>query len=172
MKRIIAALLGVVMCLSLAACTETDTPQKETNGGMATAPTQVQEETFGLNETAVFNDLKFTATALEETSGKEYFKAEEGKVFVGVKFTVENISDEEQSVSSVLLFDGYADDVKCEYSISASMAFEGTLDGSIAPGKKLMGYYSLEVPKEWKKLELDVKASWLSSTSARFVFEK
>ena len=84
MKRIIAALLGVVMCLSLAACTETDTPQKETNGGMATAPTQVQEETFGLNETAVFNDLKFTATALEETSGKEYFKAEEGKVFVGL----------------------------------------------------------------------------------------
>ncbi len=175
MKRVLALILVMMMCLSFVACTETDTPSKEgSNESTSKETSQVknQEGTFGLNETAVFNDLKFTASALEESNGKNFFEPEDGNVFVGVKFTIENISDEEQTVSSMLLFNGYVDDVKCKYSVSAAMAFEGTLDGSIAPGKKLIGYYSLEVPKDWKKLELDVQSSWLSSTSARFVFEK
>ena len=52
------------------------------------------------------------------------------------------------------------------------MAFYGTLDGSLAPGKKLVGYYAVEVPEGWQKLELDVQSNWLSSNSARFLFKK
>lgn len=174
-KRVFALFLALMMCLTFVSCTATDTPSKEvsnentTNG---TSQEENQEETFGLNETAVFNDLKFTASALEESNGEDYFEPEEGNIFVGVKFTIENISDKEQTVSSMLLFEGYADDVKCSYSLNAVMAFGGALDGSIAPGKKLIGYYSLEVPKDWHKLELDVQSDWLSSNSARFLFEK
>lgn len=175
MKNVLALILVIIMCLSFVACTETDTLSKEvSNDSTSNETNQAKnlEETFGLNETAVFKDLKFTASALEESDGKDFFEPEDGNVFVGVKFTIENISDEEQTVSSVLLFEGYADDVKCNYSFNAAMAFDDTLDGSIAPGKRLTGYYSLEVPKDWKKLELDVQSSWLSSKSARFVFEK
>lgn len=76
------------------------------------------------------------------------------------------------AASSVLLFEAYADDVKCSYSLSAAMVFDGTLDGSLAPGKKLVGYYAVEVPEGWQKLELDVQSNWLSSNSARFLFKK
>lgn len=120
----------------------------------------------------MFKDLKFTATTLEESKGEQFFEPESGNVFVGIQFTIENISDEEQSVNSVLLFEAYADDVKCSYSLSAAMAFDGTLDGSLAPGKKLVGYYAVEVPEGWQKLELDVQSNWLSSNSARFLFKK
>lgn len=171
MKRIAAMILALVMSLSLAACSANDAPSKEEQGKNEPAQTE-QKNTFGLNETAVFKDLKFTATTLEESKGEQFFEPESGNVFVGIQFTIENISDEEQSVSSVLLFDAYADDVKCSYSLSATMAFDGTLDGSLAPGKKLVGYYAVEVPEGWQKLELDVQSNWLSSNSARFLFEK
>lgn len=175
MKKVLAFILVLIMSLLFVACIETDTPSKEVSNESTSNQTSQegdQEETFGLNESAVFNDLKFTATALEESNGTDFFEPEDGNVFVGVKFTIENISEEEQIVSSMLLFEGYADDIKCSYSINAAMAFGDTLDGSLAPGKKLIGYYSLEVPKDWKKLELDVQANWLSSKSARFMFEK
>ena len=146
MKRIAAMILALVMSLSLAACSANDAPSKEEQGKNEPAQTE-QKNTFGLNETAVFKDLKFTATTLEESKGEQFFEPESGNVFVGIQFTIENISDEEQSVSSVLLFEAYADDVKCSYSLSAAMAFDGTLDGSLAPGKKLVGYYAVEVPE-------------------------
>lgn len=175
MKKLLALILVAVMCMSFAACMETDEPVKDdspANASTESVSEDAKEETYGLNETAVFKNLKFTATAIEESEGIDYFEAESGKIYVGVKFTVENISEEEQNVSSLLLFEGYVDDVKCDYSLGAAMAFEGSLDGAIAPGKKLVGYYALELPEDWKKLELDVQANWLSSKSARFVFEK
>ncbi len=49
---------------------------------------------------------------------------------------------------------------------------EGTLDGSIQHGKKLVGWYALEVPQDWTNIELDVQADWLSNNSAKFFFEK
>lgn len=177
MKKFFSLLLCVVMLLSLAACGVNDEPQKEVadSSGESAAQEETKQEktTFGLNETAVFKDLKFTAIELVESNGEEFFEPAEGKVFVGVKFTIENISDENQNISTMLLFDGYVDDVKCDYSISAAVAFdEGTLDGELAPGKKLIGWYPLEVPAGWKNIELEVQSSWLSSSSATFVFTK
>ncbi len=128
------------------------------------------ESYFGLNEVATFEDLKFTATEITENAGTQFFSPAEGNIFVGIKFTIENISTEEQSVSSMLLFEPYCDDVKVDYSLSASAVFEDSLDGTIAAGKKLVGYYSIEVPSSWNTIELEVKANWLSSQSATFVF--
>lgn len=169
MKKLLAVILVVVMCFSFAACIEDEPTKEQAKEGSVS---ERQEEIYGLNETAVFKDLKFTATEIKETDGTDFFVPEAGNVFVGVKFTVENISDEEQSVSTLMLFEGYADDIKCEYSISAACAFdEGTLDGSIAPGKKLVGWYALEVPAEWSTIELDVQSNWLSNSSAKFRFD-
>ena len=128
---------------------------------------------FGLNETAALPTIRVTATEIKESAGSVFFEPGEGNVFVGVKFTIENVSDADQTISSILLFDAYADGVKCSYSVSAACAFtDGTLDGTVAPGKKLVGWYAVEVPKEWSALELQVKSSWLSNNTAVFVFEK
>lgn len=172
MKNFLSFILCGVLIFSLTACVADGSPIKETGQAIQTSA-EKNEETFGLNETAVFAELKFTATEIKESDGDGFFIPEAGNVFVGVKFTVENISDEEQSISSILLFEGYVDDVKCDYSLSAGAAFDGgTIDGSIAPGKKLIGWYALEVPRNWSNIELDVQSTWLSNNSAKFVFTK
>ena len=159
MKRFWAFLVAVALCFCLVGC---DSPAKET-----------ENKTYGLNETATLSDLKFTASELKESEGATYFEPEEGNVFVGVKFTVENVSDEEQTLSSLLAFEAYVDDVKCDYSISAAMAFdEGTVDGTIAPGKKLVGWYALEVPKTWSALDVQIQPNLLSNKKIEFHFEK
>lgn len=170
MKKFIALCLCLFFSFSFAACGSEDTPTKEQNEISSTKTTT--KDTFGLNETAAFKDLKFTATEIKESEGDNFFTPEEGNIFVGVKFTIENVSEEEQTVSSILLFEAYADDIKCDYSISAACAFDDALDGSIAPGKKLVGWYAVEVPENWSDLELNVQSTWLSSKNATFKFTK
>ena len=172
MRRILCIVLAALLCVSMVACDLDTAPSKESGAAQQVAP-EKKEETFGLNETAVFKTLKFTATEIKESYGETYFAPESGKVFIGVKFTIENISDEDQSIRSILLFEAYADDVKCSESFTAAMAFDSEmLDGTIAPGKKLVGWYPLEVPENWSSIELNVQSNWISSSSAKFVFTK
>ncbi len=172
MKKFLSILMILAICLTLGACSYESEPKKETSTETSSQET-VKDDVFKLNDVAVFEDLKFSATEIKETAGESFFEADEGNIFVGVKFAVENISKEEQNISSILLFEAYADDVKCDYSFTATAAFDGgTLDGSIAPGKKMVGWYAVEIPKNWKTLELEVQGSWLSNNSATFVFEK
>lgn len=175
MKKFLAILMVLVMALSFVSCTIDDEPIRTPNDDVQENGEldDKKDEKLGLNGSAEFKTLKFTATEIKESSGTTYFSPEEGNVFVGIKFTVENVSDEEQSVSSILLFEAYADDVKCDYSVSAACVFdEGTLDGAVAPGKKLVGWYSLEVPADWSAIEVSVKGDWLSNKAATFVFNK
>ncbi len=174
MKRILLFFLLATLCFSLVSCTLDEAPTKErTEADTEQTVAESKVETFGLNDTAAFKNLKFTAMTIEENTGEDFFQPEVGNVFVGIKFTIENISNENQNVSTLMLFEGYCDDIKCSYSISAACVFdEGTLDGEIAPGKKLVGWYALEVPENWASIELDVASDRLSNKSARFVFEK
>lgn len=170
-KKTLCVAFSAIMLLGFTACSS-DEPAKESYSGEGVS---VKEEktTFALNETAVFKNLKITATELKESDGKSFFKPESGNVFVGVKFTIENISDEEQTVSSLLLFDAYADDVSCNYSITGTTAFGNeTVDGTIAPGKKIVGWYGVEIPANWEELEINIKNDWLSDNPATFVFGK
>lgn len=170
MRKIFAILLILIMAFSFSACL-VDTPKKEK--AEVTVSANKKEEIFGLNETAVFDNLKFTATEMKVSHGENFFTPESGNVFVGVKFTIENISEKEQAVSSILLFEGYVDDVKCDYSLSAACAFsDGVIDGTIAPGKKLIGWYALEVPENYQTIELQVLSNWLANNPAKFVFTK
>ena len=77
------------------------------------------------------------------------------------------------SRKTILFFESYADDVKCGYSTSANIAFnEGSLDGTVAPGKKMVGYYAVEVPEDTKVLTLEVDDSWLGgAATASFVLD-
>lgn len=168
----IVLIVIVYLVVFLALSEEDNAPQKEIVGETIIETSTPQKTFFGLNESAVFDKLKFTATEITESTGEEFYFPSEGKVFVGIKFTIENISSKEQDVSSILLFDSYCDDIKVEYSLLANTVFDGTIDGTLAPGKKMVGYYTVEVPKEWNTIELEVKQNWLSNNSATFMFNK
>ena len=171
MKKLLSLVLVVMLVLGMSACTEEtmDGAKSETGVNIADG------KKFGLNETAVAENLKITATSVEESKGVEYFEVAEGNVFVGVKFEIENISEENQDISSLLMFSASENDVMCDYSISGIMAFENgekTLDGTIAPGKKLIGYYAVEVAEDWEELEIQVQPDILDDTKAVFVLGK
>lgn len=173
-KVLITVFFAVLVLWQVGSNADTE-PIKEPT--LSSAPTSEEvstdRTTFGLHETAAFRTIRVTAQELQESFGKSFYEAEDGKVFVGVKFTIENISEEDQSISSILLFDAYVDGVKCDYSFSAACSFsDGTLDGTITPGKKLVGWYAVEVPESWKELELQVRSNWLSNKRAEFVFTK
>ncbi len=171
MKKVLCVFLSFLMVFMLSACVEEDIPNKE--AGQKTTSQSDEKTTFGLNDSAVFKDLKFTAKEMKESNGSDFFVPESGNVFVGVKLEIENISSEAQTVSSLLMFEAYADDVKCSYSFNAACAFDdGTLDGEIAPAKKLVGWYAVEIPENWKTLEIEVNPGLLSNNPATFVFEK
>lgn len=173
MKKFLSFILCGIVIISLVACDVTEPTKNNEQSSKTEFKTNKTEQIYSLNETAEFTDLKFTALDLKESDGDSFFVPQSGNVFVGVKFEIENISDEEQSISSLLQFECYADDVKCEYSLNAACAFdEGTLDGSIAPGKKLVGWYAVEVSSDWSNIEIDVLSNWLSNNPAKFIFAK
>lgn len=171
MKKLITAMLCLSLLFAFSGCEVDSGVQKETqsNTGSAQNSAADSKTTFGLNETAVFKTLKITATAVEKREGTDFFKPETGKIFVGVKFTIENISDKDQTISSMLLFDPYVDGVKTSLDISSAVVFEeGTLDGSLSAGKKMEGYYALQVSQSAAEIQLEVKADILSSSKATF----
>lgn len=172
MKKALLSIMSVIFLISvLCSCgLEADKPSKETS--QSSKAETADKDIFSLNETAVFNNLKFTANEIKESKGNQLFTPDDGNVFVGINFTVENISDEEQNISSMLLFAAYSDDIKCDYSVTAACAFESTLDGSISSGKKMNGWYAVEIPTDWQTLEIHVSSNYLSSNSAKFVFTK
>lgn len=165
------AIVVVIAVIGVAASQGGEGPSKEAgNSPSMEASEKPAELTFGLSEVAVFPSLKITALDIQSSIGDKFFKPDDGKKFVGVKFQIDNTSDKEQSISSLLMFDVYADDIKCAYSSSANITFgEGTLDGSLAAGKKMVGWYAVETPEDAKVIEFQVKDSWLSMQKARFV---
>ncbi len=175
-RTLLFLLCASVLFLS-SACTETPPTKENASEPFKETEANKPEETttFTTGETAAFENLKITANELKEVKKDEtgFISAEEGKTFTGINFTVENISQETQTVSSLLLFEAYADGTKCEFSFSAAAAFpDGTLDGDIAPGKKMTGWYSVEIPENWSELELHIADSWISDNKAVFVFKK
>ena len=162
---VLALLVALLSCFCFVAC-EMPNDSDTTSGESASA---TGDGVYALNEPAELPNLRITADTIERNEGRELFTPDDGNVFVGVQFTIENISDEEQAISSVLLFNAYADGVQTDYSLNANLAFDkDTLDGSISPGKKMIGYYSVEVPSSTQTLEIEVQGSWLSSEKVAF----
>ena len=90
MKKLLTILFALCIAISVTACdTNNAQPQKETsNNNKIDTASQSEDKSYGLNDSATFKNLKITATKLEESTGKNFFNAESGNVFVGVNFEI------------------------------------------------------------------------------------
>jgi hypothetical protein len=154
-----------------------DTPKLSTDQGAKEAVSRSESETeeqapefFKLGETVETSKIKATITEMTKPKGDEFNKPEDGNEFVLLKMTIENISeDQELTISSMLSFNAYIDDSALNESFTAHLESDNTMDGTIAPGKKLTGTLGYEVPKDWKEIEIhfepevwdDVKIKWI-----------
>lgn len=173
MKRFLSLFLVFTMVILYSSCEidDTNNVSKEVNNssadsGESSDSSNNEDQYFKLNETAVFPDLKITATEIKASEGDSLNTPDEGCYYVGVNFTIENISDEDQTISTLLLFTAYVDDIKTDEDIFAPSAFgSSNLGGTFSPGKKMQGYFAVEVKEGSKVLEIEVKDSWLSSVN-------
>ncbi|UZQ50619.1 DUF4352 domain-containing protein [Clostridium kluyveri] len=126
--------------------------------------TQNKTETFKVGDVVQLKDYKITVNKVYTVEGNDFAKPKDGNEFLAIDCTVENISKEEQNLSSLVMFkvvdkDGRA----CEYSLTGQTAANaGQLDGTIGVGRKITGVYVVEVPQGQTGLELEFDSSFLT----------
>lgn len=137
-----------------------------TNGKPATSSESKKNETktFKVGDAIQLKDYKIIVNKVYNVQGTDMAKPKDGNEFVAIDCTVENISNKEQALSSMIMFkvvdkDGRA----CEYSLMGQTAANaGQLDGQIGVGRKITGVYVVEVPKGKTGLELEFDSSLLT----------
>lgn len=169
--KIVSVLLVVAMLGIIGGCSsKQDQPTKvaentSTSSKPASEDTKKNEpKTFKVGDVVQLKDYKITVNKVYPVSGNEFAAPKDGNEFIAIDCTVENISKEEKTVSSLVMFkvvdkDGRA----CEYSLMGQTAANaGQLDGTIGVGRKLSGVYVVEVPKGKTGLELVFDSSLLT----------
>ena len=173
MKKIAALIVSCALLLSLCACsidpqlvgttpkkvTDSDTPQSDSN------------KTFKLGDVVELDDVTVGFLDVITSTGSDYNKPEDGKVFVLCEFEISNNSNEELAVSSMLSFDAYCDGYSCSLSLQALMekGDKAQLDGTVAPGKKMKGVVGYELPVDWEELEIHYTTDLLEDTAFVFI---
>ncbi len=163
MKKIMKYLIIFALCIPLTGCADRDLLNDSSILN------------YGFNETAQFDNLAFTAVEIVEMKFSDDYilKPKKGKVYISVKFDIENISDEKQSVSSLGMFKVYVDGNADRLSIFGSTALdEEIVDGVIEPGNKKTGWFTVEIPDDWQELKIFVKSSVLSNDYVQFTYSK
>lgn len=147
---------------------------KETTTQETTAeePMTTTKSAYGVGEQAEKDNVKITLVNVRESSGSDYNTAPDEKIFVLAEFLIENDSEEEITISSLLDFDAYIDGFATDIDFSATMEADKQLDGTCASGKKLQGEIGLEAPTDWKELSISFKLNFLSSDSIDFIYTK
>lgn len=135
------------------------------------APTQAADFTVG--DSVLLDGVTVTLKSVTESSGGNHMAPADGNVFVLCDFEIENGSDSEINVSSMLSFEAYVDDYSASSSLSATLSSSRPqLDGSVAAGKKMSGVVGYEVPQNWQTLEIRyIPNVWLDN-SIIFTYSK
>ena len=134
MKKLTAFLLVCVMMLGLYGC---------------------GEEAPGIGDTATIEDVEVKVVSVETVTEPAMTPAE-GNIYILCEFEIYNHTGKDLGVSSMLSFQAYCDDYKCDFSLGALMSKgdHAQLDGTLGPNKKLRGVVGYEVPADWKELEI------------------
>ena len=154
-------------------------------GGGSDKPTKVSDsnpETMVQTEPPVFtvgdrlemDGVYVTLNGVYENNGNQFMSPSEGNVYVVCEFTIENETDSEIAISTMMSFDAYFDDYSAEFSLGAITSDNSRqqLDGSVAPGKKIKGITGFEAPADWKTIDIEYKVNPLYSDSFAFSYSK
>lgn len=156
-----------------------DEPKKVDAGGAPAANVATVTETtvpsvFTVGDTLEMGNVLVTLNDVSESNGSQFLKPAEGNIFVVCEFTIENNSDSEMAVSSMMSFECYFDDYATTLSLGALTADQSKkqLDGSVAPGKKISGVVGYEAPVDWEEMEVHFKTSMYASKPFVFNYSK
>lgn len=136
-------------------------------------PEEQALDAFGVGQKVKLNDIIVSLVSVTESDGGNYMTPEDGNVFVLCEFEIENNSDRDISVSSMLSFEAYVDDYSTSMSLTAGMSTDKSqLDGAIAAGKKMNGVIGYEVDKGWSNIEVHFTPDFWSRKDIVFEYSK
>lgn len=187
MKRVWMIMVMAALTLSLTACGGEKAPETDAPDG-ASAPAQqqtqesdpAQEETpepqkdaYTVGESATLGDVVVTLVDVSESAGGNYMTPADGKTFILCEFNIENNSDKDLAVSSMMSFEAYIDDYSANMSLSAILSSsKSQLDGSIAAGKKMNGVIGYEADEGWENIEITFSPDVFFGENATFTYTK
>lgn len=141
--------------------------------GEVDAPEKQQEEQkteFYVGDVVSLNNIEVTFVSCTESNGKQYLEPEDGNVFLICEFSIDNKSEKDIAVSSLVSFEAYVDDYSTTLSFTGTVSTDKQqLDGSIAAGKKMNGVVGYEVPKDWKELEIRFTPDFWTGKDITFI---
>lgn len=144
----------------------------QTDGEVNAEQTEGEAE-FGVGETADLNGIQTTLVSVDELTGSEYNKPADGNTFLICTFEINNNSNKEINVSSMMSVKAYADGYAVNSSMSAEMETDvPTLDGTVAAGKSIKGVIGYEVPSDWRELEINFTPDYWGGTDIIFKINK
>lgn len=150
------------------------TSKDQTNPDKSNTEIKKEQKTvFGVGENVSLNDVVVTLVGVSESEGKQFISPEEGKIFIICEFEIENGSNKDITVSSMLSFEAYVDDYSINQDLSATTSSDkNQLDGSVAAGKKMNGVIGYEVPIDWNSIEIKFTPDFWSQKDITFVYSK
>jgi hypothetical protein len=90
---------------------------------------------------------------------------EDGFTYWRTEFEIENISDTDQTISSMMSWECYADD----YSMEQSWIEDDVIDATLSPGKKVKGAMYFVVPVDAEEIIVEFETNFWSETKVVFV---
>lgn len=179
---VVLVVVVLVVIAAFAGGGESNSPQKvESTSGTSQAASQAsqaqsqpEQTVFTVGDTVELNGVKTTLLSAEEYPGKQYMMPTDGNVFLVCQFEIENNSSAEINVSSMVSFNAYCDDYSVSLSITGEMLEDSwkSLDGTVAPGKKINGVIAYEIPQDWQKMEISYTPSFWSGHDVQFEINK
>lgn len=179
---VVLVVVVLVVIAAFAGSGESSTPQKvESTSGTSQSASQASEAqpqpeqtVFTVGDTVELNGVKTTLLSAEEYPGKQYMMPTDGNVFLVCQFEIENDSSAEINVSSMVSFNAYCDDYSVSLSVTGEMLEDSwkSLDGTVAPGKKINGVIAYEIPQDWQKMEISYTPSFWSGHDVQFEINK
>ena len=117
--------------------------------------TQPAKSKFVVGDKVELNDVIVTLVGVSENNGGNYMAPQDGNVFIVCEFEIENNSDADIAVSSLMSFEAYVDDYSTQMNLSAMLSTgKPQLDGTVAPGKKMGGVIGYEAAADWQNIEV------------------
>ena len=115
---------------------------------------------FQTGDVVETENLRISFLSAEQyVSDNEFLQPKEGYEYWKFTFKVENISDSDQAVSSLMDWECFADNAKADQTYIGD---DNGLDATLSSGRETQGSIYFEIPQGSSQIELEYKISYFS----------
>lgn len=168
---VVLLVLGVFIFIGSfgASMSKDKNPEKvgEVGTELSETGTQTIDNTFNVGDVVETDNFRITyESAGEYTNSNEFLQPKDGYVYWEFKFKFENISNTDQTVSTMMDWECYADNSKADQTWIVD---DNGLDGKLSAGREAEGAVYFEVPKDAENIELEYDINFWQSDKIIFV---